>query len=418
MREIKIDPNINVIRQIGAGYFSTVYLAKINEICIKPKELTEVTEKDEIKDIEKKKKTKRVAIKIFKKDDSRKEKLTKEILTEIEILKKFKNSNYVINLIDYKINETHMYVITELLGGDLYSVIKHYKNNNRIIPLKFVKSVSKQILQGLSELHNKDVIHMDLKPENILIVNPLAIIFKTGYNDYMNKVIPFVFASYKTLYDVNINTNKINNISVSLNRFFSKYYDVIGELSLYKSQVKIADFGNAFTKQMSIDRKKDFEYQRPTRHYISPEQLLIAPTWTKSDVWSFGCIFYELLTSGGLLFEPSLDNNMGVNSTHLLYMMEIFGRFPEKLLKEGRKTNRYFLKVVTEDNPHGEMVHKFGYLLTKRLTLRKIIQLKTASVLGYNKKLNEIMEFLDPIFQLDPDNRYDAEQCLQSKFLK
>jgi hypothetical protein len=65
----------------------------------------------------------------------------------------------------------------------------------------------------------------------------------------------------------------------------------------YNINVKIADLGN------SCWTHKHFTLDIQTRQYRSPEVLLGQKYDTCTDIWSFGCIIFELLT-GDFLFDP------------------------------------------------------------------------------------------------------------------
>jgi dual specificity tyrosine-phosphorylation-regulated kinase 2/3/4 len=65
----------------------------------------------------------------------------------------------------------HLCISTELLGMNLYELIKAYDFKG--FSTKIIRRFTKQILGSLVLLHNKNVVHCDLKPENILLVHPL-----------------------------------------------------------------------------------------------------------------------------------------------------------------------------------------------------------------------------------------------------
>jgi len=56
-------------------------------------------------------------------------------------------------------------------------------------------------------------------------------------------------------------------------------------------QIKLADFG--FSKELEEDELTASVYGTPL--YMAPEILNRKPYTTKADVWSLGCIFYEIL---------------------------------------------------------------------------------------------------------------------------
>nr|XP_057911327.1 SRSF protein kinase 1b isoform X2 [Doryrhamphus excisus] len=141
----------HVIRKLGWGHFSTVWLAW---------------------DIQEKR---FVAMKVVKSAEH----YTETALDEIKLLKSVRNTDTsdpsrerVVQLLDdFKIsgmNGTHVCMVFEVLGYHLLKWI--IKSNYQGLPLPCVKSIIRQVLQGLDYLHTKcKIIHTDIKPENILL---------------------------------------------------------------------------------------------------------------------------------------------------------------------------------------------------------------------------------------------------------
>uniref|UniRef100_A0A336MCX0 non-specific serine/threonine protein kinase n=1 Tax=Culicoides sonorensis TaxID=179676 RepID=A0A336MCX0_CULSO len=141
----------HVTRKLGWGHFSTVWLCW---------------------DFEDKR---YVALKIVKSAPH----FTETAKDEIKILKSVRDSdpndpkrNKTVQLLnDFKItgiNGTHICMVFEVLGHNLLKLI--LKSNYRGIPLQNVKTITRQVLEGLDYLHTKcKIIHTDIKPENVLI---------------------------------------------------------------------------------------------------------------------------------------------------------------------------------------------------------------------------------------------------------
>lgn len=346
-----------IYNKLGEGSFANVFLAR--------------TENNKF-----------IALKVAKTNISKKT-IDKYTLDEVKILKQFKNSPFLINLVFHKITPDTNEIGFELLGNELYQLIKKYKTNEKRLSMPVIKHLTTQILYGLVELAEKDILHNDLKPENILFTNKLKILTES---------------KYKTI----INVIKYCRIEASP-KYLVKYYTIMNELELLNSRVKIVDFGNAFTKDLAAKNKDQFNHARPTRHYVSPEILLKAPYWIESDMWSFGCIIFELLTNQ-VLFKPNRENDMGVNSMHLAAIIQTFGNFTKDNLSNGKKRKRYFISNK----------HKFNYLINGEESLFYLLH----NIHNYSEKdASEISQFLLPIFNYDPKKRITPINCLNSPWL-
>ncbi|XP_035872629.1 SRSF protein kinase 3 isoform X2 [Phyllostomus discolor] len=141
----------HVVRKLGWGHFSTVWLCW---------------------DIQRKR---FVALKVVKSAGH----YTETAVDEIKLLKCVRDSDpsdpkreTIVQLIDdfriSGVNGVHVCMVLEVLGHQLLKWI--IKSNYQGLPVPCVKSIVRQVLNGLDYLHTKcKIIHTDIKPENILL---------------------------------------------------------------------------------------------------------------------------------------------------------------------------------------------------------------------------------------------------------
>ena len=111
------------------------------------------------------------AIKKVKNDDEENG-LDSVTLREISILRSLCHVN-IIKLFDVLIENGNCSLVFEYCEYDL----KHFMRakHQSGLPLKMVKSFTRQILEGITWCHKRSVFHRDLKPQNILVKNDKTI---------------------------------------------------------------------------------------------------------------------------------------------------------------------------------------------------------------------------------------------------
>jgi eukaryotic-like serine/threonine-protein kinase len=173
----------------------------------------------------------------------------------------------IIKLSEYHEDEEGMYLILEYFKG--VEIDEYLKDTIGVFPEEKALPIMIQILHALSYAHNKNIVHRDIKPANILI----------------------------------------------------------NEESL---KIKILDFGIAKMKDdISMETKSGT--QIGTVFYMSPEQVQGKILDTRSDIYSLGVTFYQMLTG----MKPYFD----LNTEYEIY---------SKIVNEDLPDPREIYPVITE----------------------------------------------------------------------
>lgn len=428
------DGKYSVVRKLGWGHFSTVWLSRDNTT------------------------GKHVALKVVRSAAH----YTETAVDEIKLLNKIVQANpnhpgrkHVVSLLDsfeHKgPNGTHVCMVFEVLGENLLGLIKKW--NHRGIPMPLVKQITKQVLLGLDYLHREcGIIHTDLKPENVLIEigdveqivkkvvksepgekesnrngrrrrrtlitgsQPLPSPLNASFNHSALFPSPSPHSSLgQMLHEAASSKAKEpsprpDKETEEKQRQREKTADYITKevsgISLDRSStpgekrkaedmqaydiisVKIADLGNACWVN------HHFTNDIQTRQYRSPEVILGAKWGASTDVWSMAAMVFELIT-GDYLFDPQSGTKYGKDDDHIAQIIELMGPFPKTLCLSGKWSQEIF-------NRKGELrnIHRL-----RHWALPDVLREK------YHFKEDEakrIADFLTPMLELVPEKRANA----------
>ncbi|DBA02684.1 TPA: hypothetical protein N0F65_010509 [Lagenidium giganteum] len=176
---------------------------------------------------------------------------------EATLLRKCKDAQHVVQLLDVVLRNGKTYLVLEYMDSDLETVIKA-TDELPVLPVAHVKTYLRMLLEGVQELHSRNILHRDLKPNNLLI---------SQRTDESKKVV-----------------------------------------------AKITDFGMAAVMEPT-DAERSI--QVITRAYRPPELFFGDDHYGFSvDMWSVGCIFGEML-----LRKPMFDGASDIDQLSQIFNM-------------------------------------------------------------------------------------------------
>ena len=80
-----------------------------------------------------------------------------------------------------------------------------------------------------------------------------------------------------------------------------------------------------------------------SRYYRAPEIILNNKYDEKIDVWSIGCIAFELVT-GDILFDPEKSSEFSRDFQHLYLIEEIIGKIPSSMIRKSPRKSEFYDK--------------------------------------------------------------------------
>ncbi|KAJ6238079.1 hypothetical protein M0813_03313 [Anaeramoeba flamelloides] len=161
---------------------------------------------------------------------------------------------------------------------------------------------------------------------------------------------------------------------------------------------KIVDLGNACWAD------HPFSPEIQTREYRSPEVILGLGYNHSADIWSLGCMIFELLT-GEVMFSPSKGEGYSKDEDHLALIMELFGKIPNSMLLNGTNSSK-----LVEKNGQLKNIKNLHFW-----HLEKVLDEKY----NFDEEIAlEIADFLKPMFCYDINDRVSAKELLNHAWLK
>lgn len=285
---------------------------------------------------------------------------------EINVLETIKEKdtdgkNHCVSILDSFDYHGHICIAFEIFGSSVedFMLYNHYDPFH----ITQVRHIIYQLCTAVKFLHENDIIHTDLKLNNILFEN--------------------------SKYDLKYNSKKERD-----------------ERLVKNTNIKLIDFGSA------VFGCRDRSSLVQTRNYRAPEVILGLP-WSKPcDVWSIGCILFELY-SGFTLF-PNFNNNNDTNLSefasdigHLALMERIFGQIPETMVNH--------LPYFDNGKMDPHLSHSLVTSACKK-DVNVICKPLREFMISNEEEHLQLFDLIEKMLVYDPKKRITLEKALQHEF--
>ncbi|KAG9505115.1 hypothetical protein J7337_002081 [Fusarium musae] len=378
------DGQYKVIRKLGDGCFSIVWLAHdlIN--------------------------ARYVALKILVSDETEQSQEV-EILQHLAKVAPLESSQRTTQLLaefEHKgPNGTHKCLVFEPMGPSVNQMLLELAYGGTKWPseVKYPPQTAKRILRdslkGLAFLHKHGIAHADFQPGNMLFS--------------LNNIDSCDEATLRQKETPN-ERYRIKRIDGKKDRWAPKYLWTAEPLTDYTSidenlKIKLADMGGAYFLN---DPPKDSIVPRALR---APELVLKGEIDKTQDIWSFGCLVFELFAGRPLFYvfggsaedDPSL-----LDDEYLLEIVDSLGPLPDELYSHWKTSSRYYTQDRTKYNcmiggvPEGEEP-----LMLEQCSMEQAFHEKSPELT--EEEAQEVKTLVRWILQYDPAKRPSAEEILR-----
>jgi serine/threonine protein kinase len=308
----------------------------------------------------------------------------------------------------------------EVLGPSVDSLMERYHFRG-VTDLAAVKEIIRSTCRGLSALRELNIMHCDIKPENLLFAKPSDAVMETMRKaNYGNKVSGENQPSADESGD---------GYFVKLTDFGLSYIvptTVIAQRPRPESTTTTSS--SSLLPALMQERLACLEelgaYQQgsivATREYRAPEVILGDSLDCPLDVWSVGCIAYELVT-GRILFDPKVHplavDEHAMDSVHLALIESLCGTPPLRYLTRCVGSAVYLQNFVHPDDLQNVPLFQAGQdaPLTPAAFHEALAQ--NASMLHDSRELEHASNFIFKCLQWDPYDRPPPQLLLEHPWL-
>lgn len=184
------------------------------------------------------------------------------------------------------------FIATELLEGE--TLRKRLARGT--LRWRRAAEIGTAVAEGLAATHAKGIVHLDLKPENIFLTA-----------DGRVKILDFGIARWLTLKPEG---NKASAAGVSDGAAATSRFSLTGDGNSATIPASAVEPSYDSSSLPTVRPGGEIDTVLGTPPYMSPEQVLGDPVGPASDIFSLGCVLYEMVTGRRIFARQSRSETM------------------------------------------------------------------------------------------------------------
>ncbi|KIL69157.1 hypothetical protein M378DRAFT_184402 [Amanita muscaria Koide BX008] len=280
----------------------------------------------------------------------------------------------------------HICFVTDALSSSL-ATLRPPGQNRFTVPT--AKRIVKQVFLALDYLHREcQYIHTDLKSDNILVEIP---------QPAASRIDQYIQSNPPSVYGPSLNLKSSTLPLVFSHSQPLPYYDLGG--SLEDISVRLMDCSEA-TPAYEPQRAES----RQPSIIRAPEVTLRYPWDSSIDIWTVGCLLFELLTDHQLFGQDSGNYS---DDLHLQYIGECLGSFPLEFLRVCEERNKYFDEKGALLRTNSDFQHTSLEAILRSLQVEAVDEIDIPGAAAFMRRC----------LTLDPKLRPSAQELLKDSWL-
>lgn len=286
-------------------------------------------------------------------------------------------------------DEQYFCGVFKLYGGSLRDVFecpKYVRGLPLMVALRFLA----QQLHALDVVHREfKVLHTDIRPDNILVSDMPAeyVRYMESYRQKMRAALQGRSPQNTKVYE-SLNKMIVERLDTNISRMSQGYRYELGD----RSFCVLHDFG------LARDDESGYFRLIANKDYRAPENIMGCEVSRGCDVWSLGCVFFQMLTGKHIFVEKNLDE--GPKEERMLQLMfAVVGYPPDSVIASCPRRDEFFVQkrrkyVLSVDQP----------LPAERVPLRKLLEQHVPQRLS-KRSMDLVTGLLQKLMHSDPSVR-------------